>query len=112
MTRWDDADASKRFYKPVGRDILGNVVVQVEDYGPVHLRPEAYRDLTKLAREQVTAAVKRREAAANPEPSKLSKALEGFNNKMKRREGETPFDAAQRGRRTAPSSPTSAVPTE
>ena len=112
MTRWDDADPSFRFYKPRGRDILGNVVVEVEDYGPVHLRPEAYASLTKLAREQVTAAVKRREAAANPEPSKLSKATKQFGNTMQKRAGETPFDAAQRGRRNAPSSPTSALPTE
>jgi len=85
MARWDDENPSRRFYKPLGRDILGNVVVDVEGVGAVHLRPEAYRDITKIARERVTAAVAKREKAAKPgEPSKLQQGRKAVGDAVQR----------------------------
>lgn len=85
MTRWDDEDAARRFYKPQGRDILGNVVVHVDDIGFVHLRPEAYKDLTKIARDRVTAAVAKREKAGKPgEPSKLQQGRKAVGDAVQR----------------------------
>jgi hypothetical protein len=85
MTRWDDENPSRRFYKPQGRDILGNVVVSVDGIGYVHLRPEAYKDLTEIARERIATAVAKREKALKPgEPSALQKQRKATVNAVQR----------------------------
>lgn len=114
MTSWEDTDPDKRFYTPKYKDILGNVVVDVEGYGSVHLRPAAYEELTKLARANSLAAAKRRndvEMKVNRAKDTATAAKAAAEKRNKER-GETPFDAARRDRRAAPSSPTSALPTE
>ena len=104
MTSWEDTDPDKRFYKPKYRDILDNVVVEVEGYGTVHLRPEAYEEITKLARANTLAAAKRRnepEMKANRAKDTATAAKIAAEKRNKER-GETPLDAARRDRRMAP----------
>jgi hypothetical protein len=96
------SDNGERTYKPAGRDVLGNVVVVTKDYGPIHLRPETFKQISTIARQRSEALIERQKKAANPEPSKLRKALNSFDEATKRRAGETPYDQATRARRQAP----------
>lgn len=103
-------EPGERAYVVRGRDPLGNVIVTTETFGPIHLRPQAWSDLTKIVRARNDAAVKRKADAAKPkEPSRVSKAYEEFKRTAAPRGGETPLDAAKRHRRQAPSSPTANV---
>lgn len=104
LTRVDDEDESARQYKPRGKDVLGNIVVQTQKYGPVHLRPKAAEDIFAIARRRAAEAVARRNTP--PTPSRLEAPMKRFGEAIDDRAGEAPADAAKRARRTAPASPT------
>jgi len=67
----DPQDATKRTYKPVGTDVTAskNVVVAPAEGGPhkfapVHIRPDAYADLTGIVQQRLKAAASRGKQAA------------------------------------------------
>jgi hypothetical protein len=60
MTLGSDVEGERK-YKPRGRDVLGNIVVETE-LGPVHLRPQAFKEIATIARERNAAAVAKKNA--------------------------------------------------
>lgn len=100
------SDDGQRTYKVRGKDVLGNVVVQTENYGFIHLRPETFKQIATTAKRRGEDMVKRREEAAKPKPPSK---LETMGVRMKEAttvEGDSPADNALRRRRQAPGSPT------
>lgn len=55
LTRIDPNDATQRRYRPVGKDVLGNVVLSTQ-FGPVHVRPEAFMELTSIVKDRLSRA--------------------------------------------------------
>lgn len=102
------SDDGARTYIVRGRDVLGNVVVQTEGYGFIHLRPETFRQISTIAKRRSEEMVKRKEEAAKPPaPSKLEKAFTRMKDANTLQPGQsTPVEDALRRRRQAPASPT------
>lgn len=59
LLRIDPEDPKVRAYRPVGKDVLGNVVVLSPTYGPVHIRPSTYNELTATVRKRLDALPKK-----------------------------------------------------
>jgi hypothetical protein len=63
LTRASDEKPGFRSYTPRGRDILGNVIVTTDQFGPIHIRPQAWKEITAIAKRRNDEAVA---AKANP----------------------------------------------
>jgi len=53
LTRIDPQDATFRTYKPQSFDVLDNVVVISKAFGPIHIRPQAYKELTGIIKDRL-----------------------------------------------------------
>jgi hypothetical protein len=89
ITRIDPNDATARIYKVRGRDPLNNVILEVPKLGAVHVRQNAYEELTGIIRDRLKGAAERdrkaaEDAAIKAAPSKTTLAREATTDALEK----------------------------
>lgn len=89
LTRIDPNDARVRAYKVRGRDPLGNVILEVPQFGAVHVRQDTFKEITSIIKDRLSAAADAGkktalDAAEKAAPSKVTKAREAATDALGR----------------------------